>query len=263
MLDTLREIPCLEYTGDDENHNAAWIFQGLRHISGMRDWSAFHKAKLLVEQMESEDLSLTEVGQRFGLTPFGAGQWVRGYFAFRQAKSDTEFGHVIDDRIYPYFQEIFGRSSIPVREWLEWDDTNYQFKNIANLNEFVSWFYPKSSDDGSDAADSVDQNAWDRRIIGKRDDIRQMGFLINEAQKEWTDFRQNGDFESAYSRAQVEKYEEKNRDVDFAGNLFSSIEKCAKLIENTPLTVLKNAELKARLDELVGRLKAAIDMLEG
>ena len=52
VLESLNEIPCLEYTGSDEN--AAWIFQGLRHISGIVDWSSYNKARLLVEQMETE-----------------------------------------------------------------------------------------------------------------------------------------------------------------------------------------------------------------
>lgn len=227
----------------------------------MRDWSAFHKAKLLVEQMQSEGLNLTDVGQRFGLTAFGAGQWVRGYFAFRQAKDETEAGDIIDDRIYPYFQEIFGRSSIPVREWLEWDDVAYRFQNVANLNEFVSWFYPPTGVD-EDGTGAVDKAAWDRRIIGKRDDIRQMSFLISEAPREWLNFRQNGDLEAVYSRAQVEKFNEKNKDTDFSGNLFESIDKCANLIENTPLSVVKNAQLKAKLDEKIAFLKSAIALLE-
>ena len=82
VLATLGNIPALEYTGSNAANEASWIFQGLRHISGVADWSAFNKAKLLVDQMERDQLSLTDVGRRFGLTSFGAGQWVRGYHAF-------------------------------------------------------------------------------------------------------------------------------------------------------------------------------------
>lgn len=73
VLQSLKEIPCLEYVGAEQD--AAWIFQGLRHITGISEWSAYNKARLLVEQMEAEQLNLTAVGKRFGLTPFGAGQW--------------------------------------------------------------------------------------------------------------------------------------------------------------------------------------------
>ncbi len=82
------KIPCLLYTGDDRD--AAWIFQGLRHITGVIEWSAFSKAKLLVEQMEKQNISLSLVGKRFGITPYGAGQWVRGYKAFIQASGSPQ-----------------------------------------------------------------------------------------------------------------------------------------------------------------------------
>jgi len=33
---------------------------------GVRDWSPFNKAKLLVERMTADELSLTEIGRQFG-----------------------------------------------------------------------------------------------------------------------------------------------------------------------------------------------------
>ena len=59
VVDSVTNIECLEYIGTDPK--AAWIFQGLRHISGITDWPPFNKAKLLVEQMASDDLTLTQV----------------------------------------------------------------------------------------------------------------------------------------------------------------------------------------------------------
>ena len=105
---TVATIPCLLYTGEDPH--AAWTFQGLRHITGLKDWPAFNKAKLLVTQMENEGLTLTEVGQRFGLTPHGAGQWARGYNAFTQACEESDYTEELDDRAYTYFQELFSRT---------------------------------------------------------------------------------------------------------------------------------------------------------
>lgn len=262
VIETLKEIPCLIYTGSDEDHDAAWIFQGLRHIAGLRDWSAYHKAKLLVEQMEKDGLSLTAAGKRFGLTPYGAGQWVRGFYAFRQARDETDVESVIDERVYPYLQELFGRSSIPVKEWLEWDDNNYRFNNIANFNEFMSWFYPPKRNSDEDETMALDSTAWDRRIIGKRDDIRQIGYLISNANKQWMDFRQNLDLEAAYGSAQVERFQKEDEVVDFSGNLFKSIDVCAKLISNTPLGVIKNAELRNTLNQKISVLKDAIRLLE-
>src|SRR5271165_2984542 len=120
VLSSAKSIPCLEYVGTETD--AAWIFQGLRHITGISEWSAYNKAKLLVEQMEQEGLNLTEAGKRFGLTAFGAGQWVRGYYAFKQAREESDYIREVDERAYPYFQELFSRSSAPVREWMGWEE---------------------------------------------------------------------------------------------------------------------------------------------
>lgn len=88
----------------------------------MVEWSAFNKAKLLVEQMEENELSLTQVGKRVGVTSHGAGQWVRGYYAFGQARENSDYINEVDERSYPFFQELFGKTSAPVREWMEWDE---------------------------------------------------------------------------------------------------------------------------------------------
>ena len=144
-------IPCLEYVGAEAD--AAWIFQGLRHITGISEWSAYNKARLLVEQMEDEELNLTEAGRRFGLSPFGAGQWVRGYYAFKQAREESDYIHEVDEQAYPYFQELFSRSSAPVREWMEWKESEYKFANSLNFNEFVGWLYPRPEEQAPRSAE--------------------------------------------------------------------------------------------------------------
>ena len=40
VTESLKIIPALEYTGSDSQ--AAWVFQGLRHITGISDWSAYN-----------------------------------------------------------------------------------------------------------------------------------------------------------------------------------------------------------------------------
>lgn len=262
VLDTLKDIDCLLYTGENQNNEAAWIFQGLRHISGIEDWSAFHKAKLLVEQMENEGLTLTEVGDRFGLTRYGAGQWVRGYRAFNQAKKNTDYVGQVDERVYPYLQELFGRSSIALKEWLGWDDDQEKFLHEDRLNEFIGWFYNKGGDtpEGENGAPE-----WENRVIGKRDDLRQLSFLIREFPTTYfLTFRHEKDVEDAYSQAIIEKRrkEEDGKSKDFEKDLFDSIETCTELISGTPISVMKNAEKKEMLDQAISRLQAAIELVQ-
>ena len=125
VIESLQQIKCLVYTGSEKQ--ASWIFQGLRHIIGIQEWPAYNKARLLVQLMEDENLSLTEVGKKFGLTAYGAGQWVRGYYAFMQAAEESDYTQEIDERAYPYLQEVFSRSNPVFKDWLKWNDTEYKF----------------------------------------------------------------------------------------------------------------------------------------
>lgn len=243
VLSSLKKIPCLEYVGSQSD--AAWIFQGLRHISGLIEWSAYNKAKLLVEQMESDDLTLTEVGRRFGLTPFGAGQWVRGFYAFKQAKEESDFISEVDEKSYPYFQELFSRSSVKVREWLEWNEEGYKFDNPLNFNEFVSWLYPRP--DGQDS--EVARGDFEKRRLLRRDDIRSLASLIDEDMSSFQQFRAGQDLSDVIAMAAAKEIQRKaEQRADRVEQVFEAMEACKRALEDMPHKIFKDSDLKLRFD---------------
>nr|WP_315493308.1 ParB N-terminal domain-containing protein [uncultured Rhodoferax sp.] len=259
VLESLKQIPCLSYTGT--NGDASWIFQGLRHISGVTEWSAFNKAKLLVEQMEKEEVSLTEVGKRFGLTPHGAGQWVRGYYAFIQASQASDYINEVDERSYPYFQELFGRSSTPVREWLEWNEAKYEFSNKLNLDEFISWLYPRQS--GAEAEGMTRKGDFDKRRVARRDDLRQIASLLTNDKELFEQFRGGTDLENCYSLALTKKFEEDaRRRADPILDLFAAVEQCVKVTSNVPYRAMKDPEIRTKILGALSELEAAIAELK-
>jgi len=260
VVDSLREIPCLQYTGT--NSEAAWIFQGLRHITGFSDWSAFNKAKLLVEQMEEEELTLTEVGKRFGLTPHGAGQWVRGYYAFKQAREDSDYINEVDERSYPYFQELFSRSSAAVRDWLEWNEGERKFDNPLNFNEFIGWLYPRSNSDEEGAEDSDAKGDFEQRYLVRTADIRSIAFLVNSAPDAFAQFRGEHNLDRAYSIAQAKKYEEEAKEkADPVAEVFESIKDCTRALDNIPYKVIRDEETRTRLFMALDELEKTISAL--
>lgn len=255
VLSSLENIPCLLYTGTDSN--AAWVFQGLRHIAGVTEWSAYNKARLLVEQMERDGLSLTDVGRRFGLTPHGAGQWVRGYNAFNQARQASDYVNEVDERSYPYFQELFGRSSSSVREWMEWSDATNEFQNKLNLDEFISWLYPRPNtgvDDGTSK-----KGDFENRRIARRDDIRQIAELLSKDKDIFEQFRTGATLEACYSMALARRLEDDAKNsADLVQDLFKSVEQCKKCIANVPHKAMKNAETRTQIEASLSSLEAAI-----
>ncbi len=252
--DSVREIPCLLYTGEDPQ--ASWTFQGLRHITGISDWPAFNKAKLLVTQMEDEGLTLTEVGQRFGLTPFGAGQWVRGYSAFLQASNESDYTEELDEKAYLFFQELFSRSSIPIREWIDWDDDGFKFRNSLRFNEFVGWLYPKPEDPELEGNLGV----WENRRLLVGNDIRRLSYVHRNDKEVFEEFRRGSiTVEEAYSRVLSKQYDQS---LDRQQEVFNSISTCVNALENLPFKMLREEELQKRLTQDMKKLKNSIQAIE-
>lgn len=262
VIKSLESIPALSYTGQDSR--AAWIFQGLRHIVGVHEWSAFNKAKLLVEQMEEEDLSLTEVGKRFGLTAHGAGQWVRGYKAYNQAREESDFIKEIDDKCYTYLQELFSRSSAVLRDWLGWDETEYRFKDEMKYNEFISWLYPRSSE-GEDSLSTEGEfipGDWEKRWIPRAIDIRDITYLLKNHPDLFNRFRASGGLDEVHAEAlQRERDIEKKKNLDLVQEVFQAVRDCSKALENVPLKAIKDATFAAELSSLLDSLQEKIDFI--
>lgn len=261
IIDSIGQLPCLIYTGS--NTEASWIFQGLRHIMGIQEWSAFNKARLIVTLMEEENLNLTEVGKRFGLTAFGAGQWVRGYYAFKQAKEGSDYTKEVDERAYPYLQELFSRSNSSIREWMEWNETQKKFNNELNFNEFLSWLYPRNTDEIDESVDSTAVTGdWRNRKILRSDDLRSVSFLISKSVKEFELFRTEGNLEKSYTIAIQKIYEEEAKKTsDPSEELFESLDVAIKNLENIPYRILKDGISKDKLFEKLNKLSDLIKSL--
>jgi len=258
VLESLKSIPCLEYTGTDTE--AAWIFQGIRHITGIVGWSAYNKAKLLTERFGEGGKNLTDVGKQFGLSRYGAGQWIRGFKAFRQAKDESNYSREIDEQVYPYFQELFGRSNPPLREWLEWNEKEYRFANEQNLDEFLSWLYPKDDpEDGRDIDDLLGD--WNKRAVSTVQRLRDISYLLRNDTQQFEQFRSDKNLETAVASARVKEAEEK-REVERqpAKKLLQTMDDLIKRLGDTPtIRFDKDDELKGELLDKLELLQNAVD----
>ena len=179
-----------------------------------------------------------------------------------QAALETDYVDEIDEKIYPYFQELFGRSSIKMREWLGWDEEEYAFKKIDLLNEFIGWFYPRVIDNLGNPDEDSTRGDWEKRKIGKRDDIRQLSSLLEISPKNFKLFRDNGDVEKAYAQAVIEDAERNKQKFENAEeDLFSAIDACIQAIRNTPIIVLKDQDKKAKLDTAIQELSTVLELI--
>ncbi len=265
VLRSIRSINCLLYTGSDVE--AAWIFQGLRHITGIKPWSAYNKAKLMNRLLQEEGTNLTEVGKKFGLSPHGAGQWIRGYNAFRQAKDESEFSRETSESAYTYFQELFGRSNLPLREWMQWNESEYRFGDATAFNEFLGWLYPKPHEDEiSDDQDPENiEGDWDNRRITTNRGLRDISYLIKNAVPHFEAFRRGEDLTKSVSAARLEEAQEeaegrKQPAIDLLRNLAD----LNRDLRNAPIIRFKKDDaLREELLERLSLMQDAIGELTG
>ena len=260
VMDSIRTINCLLYTGTD--NQAAWIFQGLRHITGIKPWSAYNKAKLMNQLLQEEGKSLSEVGKQFGLSAFGAGQWIRGYNAFRQAKDDSEYSRDVKESAYTYFQELFGRSNLPLRQWMEWNDSKYRFEDSLAFNEFLGWLYPKPNEDEIDEDLDADDviGDWDNRRILTNRGLRDVSYLLKNATPQFEEFRNGEDLTKSAATARLaEAQDEADSRRRPAIELLRSMEDLTRELRNIPTLRFKNdEEMREQLLNNLAQLQASI-----
>lgn len=115
------------------------ILPGLRHVSGIKEWGPYQKAKA-VHALRETGMSAQESAQSLGLSTRSANSAYRCYVALENMKAHEEYGEFTEPRMYSYFEEVFKRPV--VKDWLEWDDEANGFKRKERLTEFYSWMLP-------------------------------------------------------------------------------------------------------------------------
>ncbi len=137
LVQSLQTLNVLVYTptGDPEQDRInETILQGIRHISGPKEWGAYQKAHLIVQLYDTLGQSWTEIGQRLGLSARVVGRYYRAYKALRQMMEDEEFGPKAKPRLFSLFDEALKSNAI--KEWLGWSEELWQFTNAERRPTF-------------------------------------------------------------------------------------------------------------------------------
>ena len=156
-------LKILNYIGE-ETSDIAWLFQGIRHVSGIREWDPAQSGRLLVDRIDVHSLSYKSAGQQFGITPQKVARSYRAFKGLSQMTSDDEYGAKAKNSYFTLFEEAT-RNRV-MKEWLEWDDGEYKFNNSSNLAQFYSWITPDE-----------DQEENKRRLHDPKH-VKKLAFLI-------------------------------------------------------------------------------------
>lgn len=132
-LDVLIYIPTGDLQQDKMNET---ILQGIRHISGPKEWGAYQKANLVVQLHDESNQSWSDIAKRLGLGTRVVTRYYRAYKALRQMKDNDEFGEKGKPDLFSLFDEALKSSSI--RDWLRWKDNSMSFTDYQRLYTFYS-----------------------------------------------------------------------------------------------------------------------------
>lgn len=145
VLSTLAALPVLvaEEEAPDEAFRASLM--GIRHVSGIKQWGGYQRARLIVEMRDNLELDPQDVAERLALSTHEVNRRFRAYKALQQLQEDEEFGDYAESSMYPLFHEAV---SLPiVREWLEWNEEAARFEHEENLRTFYTLITPTVDDD--------------------------------------------------------------------------------------------------------------------
>ena len=119
------KLDILIYTGG-QTHDISWLLQGIRHISGIRNWSPAQRARLVAEQVDEKGLGFRAAGQTFGLSAQAVGRLYRAYKALEQMRDDDEFSSKARNDYFTLFEEAIRNKD--VRERMGWSNDNFKFE---------------------------------------------------------------------------------------------------------------------------------------
>ena len=145
-MKSIAQLPAVavELEGPDEVFRASLM--GIRHVSGIKQWGGYQRAKLVAHMRDNLKLGTAEVAERLGMGAHEVNRRYRAYKALRQMQNDEEFGDYATPAMYALFHEAV---SLPtVREWLDWEENDAEFRNQETLQQFYELVTPHDDDDG-------------------------------------------------------------------------------------------------------------------
>lgn len=247
LQDSLKKLPMQIYesVGDVEiDKRNELILQGIRHISGPKEWGAYQKAKLVVKLRDELDLPFTEIDSSLGLGPRITPRYYRTYKALDQMAKDSEFNELADPTLFSLFEEALKKPTL--RDWLDWD-----LEKIDQTNE--------EGNEMSDFSNSENLHSFYNLIVG--DPEAKLDPIITNPQQ----MRKLGDIFDTQKTSIIGRILNGTIDVDTAYiqafppeiELIDNLESCLEILEKLPIEKVRNltAEELQLMDNLAKCIK--------
>ena len=243
---------------DNEQKEKHLIIMGLKHISGNKKWSAINQAQLIYDFLkpylgtDEYWVKETQLQESLGITKIKLRSTQRAYNLILSYKK-SDYGDQFKSNDYSIFEEIIKRPNI--KDWIGWDDNNYQATNYHNLQRLFSWISKTEELTEEDYEEYVEIEP----IISKSVEIRDLAiFIKNEkaiSEMEKTKSVSRGLIASG--EVERQQYESSLNDLE------KNIEKLQNLRDMVSLDdIEKIKELQNKFLEFMPK-KSSLDIMRG
>lgn len=154
LIESFDELPAIILETDDSTDTIQHVFMGLRHVSGIKQWGGYQRAKLVVELVDDFGLSLSDAAKQIGMSSHEAARRYRALKALEQMQNDEEFGALADPKMYRLFHEAV--SVVKIKDWLGWHDNEYRFTYDTNRESFYRLLVPYTPEDEDESGRARD-----------------------------------------------------------------------------------------------------------
>lgn len=140
---SIKKLRQLDVLVVDDAENATefvgMIIQGIRNVSGIKEWDAFQKAQF-INDMIDKGKQPGEISKTIGMSVKEINRYYKTYSVMLQFKTDEEYTTKWKPSFFSHFDEVLKKPAL--RNFLEFNDNTFRFDNITNLKRFYEWISP-------------------------------------------------------------------------------------------------------------------------
>lgn len=160
VVSSLGELDVLVFSGTVAEEK---IIQGIRHVSGPREWRPYQQALLVQDLREQQGMEFADIQDSLGLRASVVRRSYNTLKAFEQMREDEDYRSLADKELFSLFQEMVGRPSL--RTWLNWSDEQQKFLNNTNRKHIYRMIAGDYTSD--ETPERIIRNPQDMRIFAR------------------------------------------------------------------------------------------------
>ena len=144
------------------------VLMGMRHITGVKHWNGFAKAKLVIKLKDIKGYTFEEIANKVGKR---VADVKKQYYSFKLLHNMEKDGYNRFEvkNLYTIFYETLGKPAF--RDWLDWDENQMEFLNKNNLDRFYKWIIK-----GEDA-----EGALEKEAISSPQALREVAKILDDS----------------------------------------------------------------------------------